>query len=1373
MVPPLEAKKSKGITEPVTIDLQDPPGQVTSRIDPSNQIHMISCDLCGTEIRTTRAANRYNFIKHRQSCKQKLHLKQAQSQTLRKSPLGTPDFFVMILQPCPGVSIQWTPGSHWMTYPYLQHGVRDVGWEPISFGQDNTIQFRAETCHGHISSGSHEACIPCRVLPSSSKFQMFMMRATEALPSTPWEYLNAEQQLKLMKGMAKTSKELRTKASNIGRKISEHRRIMMLLATNDVPGLRRMLTTLTKRGASPHAIGFTLDRAIAGLFSARGGFTPRDMDIAFLSKAIGGPRLLYALQKSHGFASLSTVKRHKKIPKLVASIGVPTRTDIWANISSFLDPEIKPAPTNPGAGNVLMFDGIALETRCRYCPDRDAVSGLCREHSHRVNTTVDSLESIENIRQALQKDKKDPGKVCFGSDGTVVAIAPYAELEHYTPVPLVLSPSCKTEKGVELAKWMQTVLDTWDNHPQGRALHGRIEALASDGDSSYRLAKHIICMVKEIDPESPLGKKLYPLVGLNCFTSKDGQVSTGDPKHIMKRDATLLRNPGGIMVGATNIRPEDIVAHLAALPDVTIEQARQLLDPSDKQNVPKAVALVQQLNKVGNLPPPVNPTDVQTRKAVVFFSKVLSFFVNPFINVEMSLSEQVESLATYAFLAAALEIKHGSFCFTGPLYSDSQATIKNIIIMIAKMQLVNPNLKFYIILEGTDRLEVVFSDCRTQDHARNFDIDQLAGKLGVAALINAAFQRNPDLDRGHRRLSLKAALGIDHINPASWEADACVGNVDLRKRWDAAEMKANNLLEDYFGPAGRVDFATRFADRKSDLLRPLGHYVGLDAKHEDKRSEEESNVPLFPVGEDSENPLENKDDDDDRPGVLSPEELQSVQNDFADEDFQDMPLGMDLDQFFPDKPLRDHNDGTNQDEEEPAAFSKVLEVEGKKYLKSSLVATLSSNRSKKATMRTLRVRGVALEDLRSRKCEEFDITDLDDEDLLKSGDLVATLVHSGKKICLAIFLVKGIRIGADKSIRTAASLLDLGNPESKATVLGQLMEMRNPLPDTENADPATFWEWSGQYLSLDVTARDDRETRRMFVAEIPGVLIHPVGPSVSKASGSQGQATWSIPSQQLSEILDEAWQSLEPEGKEIATNVEQLITVLNPNSIPYRNALGTPSLIVQNVPEHLTRQKLRATDKISCLICGVEELLNAVGSEPCGFCGLDGCFTQLINLNHPKKPISIKSSCRYHFSRLNYKKAKNQSNRAPSTNLPIHCSLCPVNKLSGEPPTIWKYNAMFHIIAEHSLQENSLPPIPPAFMAKLFIRRSEEDALGISQAETTQWRSQHNIPDSDAFDAMFPGSDAPEPQTVEKRGRSDTSSTASDVSQSDRHVSKR
>ncbi|KAJ7798365.1 hypothetical protein B0H14DRAFT_3092934 [Mycena olivaceomarginata] len=258
------------------------------------------------------------------------------------------------------------------------------------------------------------------------------------------------------------------------------------------------------------------------------------MDIAFLVKVIGGPRLLYALQKSHGLASLTTVRKHSKIPKLVASIGIPTHKDISDNIASFLSPEIKPPPVPVGGrgipGNVLMFDGVALETKCRYCP-----------HSNRVNTTVDSLDSVDEVRVALQRERRDPKKVCFGSDATVVAIAPYAQDDHYTPVPIVVSPSDQTEKGPELAKWMQVVLDTWEHHPQGKALHGRIEALASDGASSYRLAKHLICMTTKTDSNSPLGKIVCPLLGMNCYTSKDQQLSTSDPKHIFKRRTDILR----------------------------------------------------------------------------------------------------------------------------------------------------------------------------------------------------------------------------------------------------------------------------------------------------------------------------------------------------------------------------------------------------------------------------------------------------------------------------------------------------------------------------------------------------------------------------------------------------------------------------------------------------------------------------------------------------------------------------------------------------------------------------------------------------------------------------------------------------------------
>ncbi|KAJ7809637.1 hypothetical protein B0H14DRAFT_2228545, partial [Mycena olivaceomarginata] len=110
-----------------------------------------------------------------------------------------------------------------------------------------------------------------------------------------------------------------------------------------------------------------------------------------------------------------------------------------------------------------------------------------------------------------------------------------------------------------------------------------------------------------------------------------------------------------------------------------------------------------------------------------------------------------------------------------------------------------PRSKLYLIHKGTDRLELLFSECRTLDHARNFDIEQLAEKLSLSALINAAFQWNPDLDRGSRRLSLKGALDIDRVNPRSWLGNVRIGYVDQQSEWDAGRVAANALLQRYFG----------------------------------------------------------------------------------------------------------------------------------------------------------------------------------------------------------------------------------------------------------------------------------------------------------------------------------------------------------------------------------------------------------------------------------------------------------------------------------------------------------------------------------------------------------------------------------------------
>ena len=60
--------------------------------------------------------------------------------------------------------------------------------------------------------------------------------------------------------------------------------------------------------------------------------------------------------------------------------------------------------------------------------------------------------------------------------------------------------------------------------------------------------------------------------------------------------------------------------------------------------------------------------------------------------------------------------------------------------------------------------------------------------------------------------------------------------------------------------------------------------------------------------------------------------------------------------------------------------------------------------------------------------------------------------------------------------------------------------------------------------------------------------------------------------------------------------------------------------------------------------------LQSVEDDPCGFCGLDGCLTQLLE----KKGGGIRCMIRYNM----YKAAAKFSGSSPCTNVPIHCHIC-------------------------------------------------------------------------------------------------------------------
>lgn len=321
------------------------------------------------------------------------------------------------------------------------------------------------------------------------------------------------------------------------RRAEEYEQLVFFLSKRDVPRLRWVLAAALKRGTTPTRLLSILIKAADNAYRAH-GYSQRELDIACLAVELGGPRLLYALGRSHGFLSKRTIRRHLLVPRLLPSIAVPTKSEIDTNLSSFLDPDVSPAPlpldsnvSTELPGHILLLDGVAVDARAGYCFRRDEVIGLSRETAPRISTSASSRENIEAIRLALQDQR-----VRFGSEATVVAVAPYADTEHYSPIPIALSPSDKSEDAVCLLDWLQTALRCWKEHPNAQASRGPIWSIATDGDATFRKAKHLLCTAGELDSTSPLWSQLSTLKGFNRRVSADAQTTwTCDPKHIIKR----------------------------------------------------------------------------------------------------------------------------------------------------------------------------------------------------------------------------------------------------------------------------------------------------------------------------------------------------------------------------------------------------------------------------------------------------------------------------------------------------------------------------------------------------------------------------------------------------------------------------------------------------------------------------------------------------------------------------------------------------------------------------------------------------------------------------------------------------------------------
>jgi len=163
--------------------------------------------------------------------------------------------------------------------------------------------------------------------------------------------------------------------------------------------------------------------------------------------------------------------------------------------------------------------------------------------------------------------------------------------------------------------------------------------------------------------------------------------------------------------------------YLILLPNQTRESVEKLLNPADPQDVPQAIELIctvadlRSLNKSG-----FNPSQMKTVEALQLIGSLFHAMIEPFINPNVSLTQQMEYLSEYAHLALMLYRRNGRAFMSNQLYGDSQVMVKNAFFYLAKQLLMDPDLLVLLMLSGDDRLENLFGRVRMQG-AHNCHID--------------------------------------------------------------------------------------------------------------------------------------------------------------------------------------------------------------------------------------------------------------------------------------------------------------------------------------------------------------------------------------------------------------------------------------------------------------------------------------------------------------------------------------------------------------------------------------------------------------------------------------------------------------------------
>lgn len=278
--------------------------------------------------------------------------------------------------------------------------------------------------------------------------------------------------------------------------------------------------------------------------------------------------------------------------------------------------------------------------------------------------------------------------------------------------------------------------------------------------------------------------------------------------------------------------------YLLWLPTQDEASITKLLHPDNPQDVPRAIELMQAIITFSQLQHDSINNSFSTNinicadlAAIKLLGDLIKSILLPFINTNLSLTQQVQYLSHYTHLSFTIFRSHCHAFIPYQLYYDTQTMMENIVFCIRKQQVLDPREKFFIGDSGDNRLELHFGCTRMMGgHNSGCSYSQVLDRLGAAKDIDGVFKRHPELDLGHHRLKMGTRHeNVDHINREMWRGDIVSGCCDLPSAWQMGhDMVLSILTQSQIDPIN-FSFAEFFSDPSIDMLRPFGlnKYLGI------------------------------------------------------------------------------------------------------------------------------------------------------------------------------------------------------------------------------------------------------------------------------------------------------------------------------------------------------------------------------------------------------------------------------------------------------------------------------------------------------------------------------------------------------------------